>query len=254
LAGETLFVPVVSLGPLTPCLPHHHPHRHEPYNLKVDVYSFAMILFQLVRSFGRSLSAAPAALLRHAEYPKQTLPRAPRRHHPPPPRQFETTTPFAGHDPVDAARQAAMLGARPGFPPRNNVSQLTAVSGRLCSCTASSCCINFLCSTRPTNPTDSKPNQKPTARSCGKSSTTAGRQTPRRAPPSKRWWCGWRGCCGRCRSTRPTRKPTSPAARCSSGGAGWVRMILKFLSWYFGRRASRWCRRVCTYVNVMIML
>ncbi len=23
--------------------------RHEPYNLKVDVYSFAMIIFQLVR-------------------------------------------------------------------------------------------------------------------------------------------------------------------------------------------------------------
>jgi hypothetical protein len=45
-----------------------HPHpqvfRHEPYNLKVDVYSFAMIVFQL----------------------------------------FECTVPFAGMDPVEAAR------------------------------------------------------------------------------------------------------------------------------------------------------
>lgn len=61
--------------------------RHEPYNLKVDVYSFAMIIFQL----------------------------------------FETTTPFHGHDPVDAARQAAMLGARPGFPPRRNLTPMTQV-------------------------------------------------------------------------------------------------------------------------------
>lgn len=62
--------------------------RHEPYNLKVDVYSFAMIIFQL----------------------------------------FETTTPFHGHDPVDAARQAAMLGARPGFPPRRNLTPMTQVT------------------------------------------------------------------------------------------------------------------------------
>ena len=61
--------------------------RHEPYNLKVDVYSFAMIIFQL----------------------------------------FETTVPFHGCDPVDAARQAAMLGARPGFPPRRNITTLTQV-------------------------------------------------------------------------------------------------------------------------------
>jgi hypothetical protein len=40
---------------------------------------------------------------------------------------FETTTPFHGHDPVDAARQAAMLGARPGFPPRRNLTPMTAV-------------------------------------------------------------------------------------------------------------------------------
>lgn len=63
-------------------------HRHEPYNLKVDVYSFAMIIFQL----------------------------------------FETTIPFHGHDPVDAARQAAMLGARPGFPPRRTLTPMTLVS------------------------------------------------------------------------------------------------------------------------------
>ncbi|EFJ42907.1 hypothetical protein VOLCADRAFT_66387 [Volvox carteri f. nagariensis] len=56
--------------------------RHEPYNLKVDVYSFAMIIFQL----------------------------------------FEATQPFAGHDPVEAARNAAMLSARPGFPPRSKLS------------------------------------------------------------------------------------------------------------------------------------
>lgn len=62
--------------------------RHEPYNLKVDVYSFAMIIFQL----------------------------------------FETTVPFHGHDPVDAARQAAMLGARPSFPPRKTVSPMMQVS------------------------------------------------------------------------------------------------------------------------------
>ena len=40
---------------------------------------------------------------------------------------FETTTPFAGHDPVDAARQAAMLGARPGFPPRKSAPAVTEV-------------------------------------------------------------------------------------------------------------------------------
>ncbi|KAI8477080.1 MAG: kinase-like domain-containing protein [Monoraphidium minutum] len=65
--------------------------RHEPYNLKVDVYSFAMIIFQL----------------------------------------FETTVPFAGHDPVDAARQAAMLGARPGFPPRKATTAMTDALRRI---------------------------------------------------------------------------------------------------------------------------
>lgn len=79
-----------SLGVLVLLLLSHPTHvtRHEPYNLKVDVYSFAMIIFQL----------------------------------------FETTTPFHGHDPVDAARQAAMLGARPGFPPRRNLTPMTQVS------------------------------------------------------------------------------------------------------------------------------
>jgi hypothetical protein len=58
---------------------------------------------------------------------------------------FETTTPFHGHDPVDAARQAAMLGARPGFPPRRNLTPMTAVrsnqgrdAARLCCCSAMS--------------------------------------------------------------------------------------------------------------------
>jgi hypothetical protein len=40
---------------------------------------------------------------------------------------FETSIPYAGHDPVDAARQAAMLGARPSFPPRKSISPVTAV-------------------------------------------------------------------------------------------------------------------------------
>lgn len=62
--------------------------RHEPYNLKVDVYSFAMIIFQL----------------------------------------FECTVPFAGVDPVEAARNAAMLNVRPGFPPRTKLSSTEQVS------------------------------------------------------------------------------------------------------------------------------
>jgi hypothetical protein len=40
---------------------------------------------------------------------------------------FETNTPYAGHDPVDAARQAAMLGARPSFPPRRSITAITGV-------------------------------------------------------------------------------------------------------------------------------
>ncbi|CAK0733933.1 hypothetical protein CVIRNUC_000357 [Coccomyxa viridis] len=47
--------------------------RHEPYNFKVDVYSFSMIAYQL----------------------------------------FELTPPFSGMDPVDAARKAALAEERP---------------------------------------------------------------------------------------------------------------------------------------------
>jgi tRNA A-37 threonylcarbamoyl transferase component Bud32 len=49
--------------------------RHEPYNFKVDVYSFSMIAYQL----------------------------------------FEHCPPFAGMDPVEAARQAALHERRPDF-------------------------------------------------------------------------------------------------------------------------------------------
>lgn len=49
--------------------------RHEPYNSSVDVYSFSMIVFQL----------------------------------------FEFQPPFAGMDPIDAARQAALYELRPAF-------------------------------------------------------------------------------------------------------------------------------------------
>lgn len=44
---------------------------------------------------------------------------------------FETTQPFAGHDPVEAARNAAMLGARPGFPPRGKLTDTEMVSRRV---------------------------------------------------------------------------------------------------------------------------
>lgn len=49
--------------------------RHEPYNSRVDVYSFSMIVYQL----------------------------------------FEVQPPFAGMDPIDAARQAALYELRPQF-------------------------------------------------------------------------------------------------------------------------------------------
>jgi serine/threonine protein kinase len=58
--------------------------RHEPYNLKVDVYSFAMIIFQV----------------------------------------FEGTPPFTGMDPVEAARSASMLNLRPGFPSRRGLTAI----------------------------------------------------------------------------------------------------------------------------------
>ena len=63
--------------------------RHEQYNLKVDVYSFSMIVFQL----------------------------------------FECSVPFSGMDPVQAARDAAILGTRPSFPPRNKLEPVEQVSG-----------------------------------------------------------------------------------------------------------------------------
>lgn len=50
---------------------------HEPYNAKVDVYSFAMICYQL----------------------------------------FEQQSPFTGIDAITAARSAAMQRARPSFQP-----------------------------------------------------------------------------------------------------------------------------------------
>ena len=49
--------------------------RHEPYNIKVDVYSFAMILYQLL----------------------------------------EHCAPFQGMDPVEAAQKAALQNVRPKF-------------------------------------------------------------------------------------------------------------------------------------------
>lgn len=49
--------------------------RHEPYNIKVDVYSFAMILYQLL----------------------------------------EHCAPFQGMDPVEAAQRAALQNVRPKF-------------------------------------------------------------------------------------------------------------------------------------------
>lgn len=58
--------------------------RHEPYSLKVDVYSYAMIVFQL----------------------------------------FECAVPFSGIDPVEAAREAALSGCRPNFPPRHSLTDL----------------------------------------------------------------------------------------------------------------------------------
>ena len=58
--------------------------RHEPYNFKVDVYSFSMIAYQL----------------------------------------FEYCPPFAGMDPVEAARQAALHNKRPDF---NKLNEKTPV-------------------------------------------------------------------------------------------------------------------------------
>lgn len=49
----------------------------------------------------------------------------------PAPQLFECSIPFAGVDPVEAARNAALLGVRPNFPPRN---KLSGVEVRVCAC------------------------------------------------------------------------------------------------------------------------
>lgn len=61
--------------------------RHEPYNFKVDVYSFSMIAYQL----------------------------------------FEYCPPFAGMDPVEAARQAALHNKRPEFNKLNEKSPVMQI-------------------------------------------------------------------------------------------------------------------------------
>lgn len=62
--------------------------RHEPYNFKVDVYSFSMIAFQL----------------------------------------FEHCPPFAGMDPVEAAKHAALHDRRPAFNKLNDATTPYPVS------------------------------------------------------------------------------------------------------------------------------
>ena len=62
--------------------------RHEPYNFKVDVYSFSMIAFQL----------------------------------------FEHCPPFAGMDPVEAAKHAALHDRRPAFHKLNDTTAPYPVS------------------------------------------------------------------------------------------------------------------------------
>ena len=62
--------------------------RHEPYNFKVDVYSFSMIAFQLL----------------------------------------EHCPPFAGMDPVEAAKQAALHDRRPAFNKLNDTAMPYPVS------------------------------------------------------------------------------------------------------------------------------
>ena len=41
---------------------------------------------------------------------------------------FECSAPFSGMDPVQAARDAAVLGSRPAFPPRNKLDSVELVS------------------------------------------------------------------------------------------------------------------------------
>ena len=65
--------------------------RHEPYNYKVDVYSFSMIAYQL----------------------------------------FEHMPPFAGMDPVAAAKAAALRDSRPAFNKLNDQSKPYQVQHRI---------------------------------------------------------------------------------------------------------------------------
>lgn len=74
--------------------------RHEPYNFKVDVYSFSMIAFQL----------------------------------------FEHCPPFAGMDPVEAAKHAALHDRRPAFNRLNDAAAPYPVSGSW-QCSMSLSCI-----------------------------------------------------------------------------------------------------------------
>lgn len=129
--------------------------RHEPYNLKVDVYSFAMIVFQVgwgapavcpevflfagmhVRSVMtlQGCACVPGVctcqMLSVHEVALHLANTAHSLEPPTPPcacpQLFECAVPFAGVDPVEAARNAAMLGVRPGFPPRNKLSSIEQV-------------------------------------------------------------------------------------------------------------------------------
>lgn len=144
--------------------------RHEPYNLKVDVYSFAMIVFQVcacvfvcvylcclwvILFMGAAvgsptgcsvrqavttcvcvccalLAAGPALTARLSCLTRLGCPSSPLQA----PlllrvclQLFECCVPFAGVDPVEAARSASMLNARPTFPPRAKLTPVEAVGG-----------------------------------------------------------------------------------------------------------------------------
>jgi serine/threonine protein kinase len=86
--------------------------RHEPYNDRVDIYSFSMIIFQLfeVRSGGQ-VEELKCAIMHHMVCQFMLL-----RHIR---RDISTSLqfmpPFSGMDPVEAARQAALYDQRPEF-------------------------------------------------------------------------------------------------------------------------------------------
>lgn len=90
--------------------------RHEPYNSRVDVYSFSMIVYQLFEvRCGRCcgwhcpqlLLVVLARAVCFSSLPPACLPALPCSP------QFQP--PFAGMDPVEAARQAALYERRPEF-------------------------------------------------------------------------------------------------------------------------------------------